>query len=209
MDAKVTCAVICGGDPPTPAFLRNVLTDTDYIICADGGLTPALAAGITPDLLVGDFDSYRGVLPAVETVRLPAAKDYTDSHEALFAGLERGFCRFRLLGALGGRLDHTLANLALLSFLEQRGAAGEICSETHRIRLLKNGSLTLPAWGKYFSILPVNGPARGVTLTGTRWRLEQATLDPAMPISVSNEQLEDAVTLSVADGALLVMQMKE
>lgn len=104
--------------------LRPSPAPGDYVIAADRGYDSLMAYGVTPDLVVGDFDSL-GYMPQHPNVtRLPAEKDDTDMVFALRRGLDMGYRRFVLLGGLGGRLEHTLGNLQLLDWLSTQGAVG-------------------------------------------------------------------------------------
>lgn len=213
MDAakiKGACAVICGGELDDPAFLAAHITSDDYLIAADKGCAYAAAAGLTPDLAVGDFDSLDAAPPqGVEVLTLPTHKDYTDTHVALMEGLSRGYREFKIFAALGGRLDHTCANLCLLDYLDKRGASGVLCAENTRVYLVRNGSLTLDKMDGYVSIFPFGGDASGVTLNGLEYPLNDVKLKSDMPIGVSNRQIADRAEIRVKNGALLVMQVRE
>ena len=109
-------AVIVGGaDIQQPKRIREQLREDDFVIYCDSGLRHREALGRTPDLIVGDFDSHEDPQLPVETLRLPEEKDDTDTVYAARVALDRGFTDFLLLGVLGGRIDHSLGNLALLT----------------------------------------------------------------------------------------------
>ena len=105
----------------------------DFIIAADGGYRHCQEAGLTPNLLLGDFDSLDTLPPSVEVLRYPVDKDDTDSMLALKLGLDRGFTTFHIYGGTGGRMDHTLANLQGLAYLAQRGAKGYLYDQTFAV----------------------------------------------------------------------------
>ena len=115
----------------------------DFVIAADGGYAALQALGVTADLVVGDFDSLGYVPQAEEVVQHPVMKDDTDMMLAVKLGLDRGYRNFVLTGSVGGRLDHTLANLQTLMYLAQQGARGMLYGEGTVITVLKDGSLTL------------------------------------------------------------------
>ena len=102
--------------------LRPSPAPGDYVIAADRGYDSLMAYGVTPDLVVGDFDSLGYTPQHPNVTQLPAEKDDTDMVFALRRGLELGYRRFVLLGGLGGRLEHTLGNLQLLDWLSTQGA---------------------------------------------------------------------------------------
>lgn len=104
--------------------LRPYPAPGDYVIAADRGYDSLMAYGVTPDLVVGDFDSLGRTPSHPNVIQLPAEKDDTDMVYALRKGLELGYRRFVLLGGVGGRLEHTLGNLQLLDWLTSPGAHG-------------------------------------------------------------------------------------
>ncbi|MEA5136943.1 MAG: thiamine diphosphokinase [Candidatus Fimivivens sp.] len=201
------CVVFCAGEEGEIDF---AVTPEDFVICCDAGYLAAERRGISPDLLIGDFDSYREPLPeSVETLHFPVEKDDTDSMLALREGLRRGYKEFVLLFALGGRLDHTLANLQALAFLEEFGASGMIIGPRDRVQLLKNGALDIPRRSAYtFSIFAYSGKAIGVTLKGMQYPLNDAVVTETFPIGLGNHIIEPVGRVSVLDGMLLVVESK-
>lgn len=201
------CVVFCAGEEGEIDF---AVTPEDFVICCDAGYLAAKRRGITPDLLIGDFDSYREPLPdSVETLQFPVEKDDTDSMLALREGLRRGYKQFVLLFALGGRLDHTLANLQALAFLEEFGASGLIIGPRDRVQLLKNGTLDIPRRNAYtLSIFAYGGKAIGVTLKGMQYPLNDAVVTETFPIGLGNHIIEPLGRVSVLDGSLLVVESK-
>ncbi len=201
------CVVFCAGEEGDIDF---DFSQEDFIICCDAGYLAAKRRGITPDLLIGDFDSYRGSLPeSVETLHFPVEKDDTDSMLALREGLRRGYKQFVMLFALGGRLDHTMANLQALAFLEEYGAKGLIIGPRDQVQLLRNGTLDIPRRSAYtFSIFAYAGKAVGVTLKGMQYPLNDAVVTEVFPIGLGNHIIEPTGRVSVLDGTLLVIESK-
>lgn len=177
----------------------------DLVIAADGGLRHVEMQGITPDLIVGDFDSL-GTPPTGENVAVyPVEKDDTDVMLALKLGFERGFREFRLLAGTGGRSDHTLANLQALSWLASRGGRGVLVGEDECFTVLRNGALTFsPRSEGTLSVFAFGGEAHGVTLSGLQYPLCNGVLSPDFPLGVSNHFVGEAARIAVSDGALLV-----
>lgn len=176
------------------------------ILAADGGYEACRAAGLAPDLLVGDFDSLPAMPESCATVRLPVEKDDTDMLAAIRLGLERGARRFHLYGGTGGdRPEHTLANLQCLLFLAERDAEGILYDRASACTALRDGTLCFPAGAKgNLSVFAMDGPAEGVTLRGLKYPLEDATLTPRMPLGVSNAFTGAAVEITVERGSLLI-----
>src|SRR5512133_566542 len=139
MIEKPVCYIVCAL-PQNQTFSPK---PGDLVIAADGGY--AHMGGIKPDLVVGDFDSL-GYVPADEqVVRHPAEKDDTDTMLAAIIGIERGYRAFVLLGGVGGRLDHTLANIQTLAFLRENGAHAALIGEGETITMLQDESLRFRA----------------------------------------------------------------
>lgn len=177
----------------------------DYIIAADGGYRHCREAGMTPDLLLGDFDSLADLPPAAEIRRFPVDKDDTDSMLAIKLGLDMGYRTFHLYGGTGGRPDHTLANLQGLAYLAERGAKGYLYDASFLFTALRNDSLDLPARDAgVFSVFALGETARGVTITGGRYPLEDGELSPYFPLGVSNHFEGRPVHISVREGFLWV-----
>lgn len=181
--------------------------DGDIIIAADGGYDSLLGHGYAPDLLIGDFDSLVSDIPdTVETVRHPKEKDETDMFLAYAEGVMRGYTEFVMLGATGGRLDHTYANLSLLLYAKERGHNVTVMDKHGIILCLKNEAITLAGEaGKLFSVFAIGGEARGVTILGAKYEAESVTLSPSFPLGVSNEFTDSDARIAVEDGALLVI----
>lgn len=194
---------------PVSARMARYLRPDDFLIACDAGWRNAAALGRRPDLVVGDFDSAPPPAPGFggEVVRLPAAKDDTDTHYAARLALQRGAREVLMLGALGGpRLEHTLANIATALWLQKQGVEVLLANERTEIRILTAGrSLRLARqnWG-YFSLLPLEGPAGGVTIIGGRYPLTNATLTPDWPLGVSNEFAAPEAEIRLCSGSLAV-----
>ena len=177
----------------------------DLVIAADGGLKHTEKLGITADVVLGDFDSL-GFTPAEATV-FPVEKDDTDSMLAVRRGLELGYRDFLLYGSLDGpRLDHTVANFQTLQFLCDHEAFGMLCGITTMAAVVKNGSLKFPAGCRgNASVFCMGSDARGVTLKGLYYPLENGTLTAGFPLGVSNHFTGTEAEISVTDGSLLVI----
>jgi thiamine pyrophosphokinase len=165
----------------------------DYVIAVDEGYTRL--NGVTPDLVVGDFDSL-GYVPQGETVvRLPVHKDDTDTLFAVKLGLEKGYKKFVILGGVGERLDHTLANIQALMYLTQRGAKGCLLGDDESLTMLQSNSLSFSGSPEgIVSVFAYGGTACGVTLDGLEY-----------PLGVSNAFTGRPARISVESGNLLVV----
>lgn len=195
-------AVIFSAVPVTPA-MAAYLYPGDYLVACDAGYRNAALLGVTPDLIVGDFDSAPQPQTSGRTIVLPHVKDDTDTHYAARVLLEQGFRSVTLLGALGGaRLEHTLANLHTALFLAKQGVEVLLADERSEVRILCPGRpLTLDRrdWA-YLSLFPLEGNLTGVEETGTFYPLKDATLTPDYPLGVSNEFAAPQATLYCKTG---------
>lgn len=202
---KKHCAIIAGG-----AFSPlDGIEAADYVVVCDKGLEYAQRAGIRPDLLVGDFDSYHGALPeGVPVLELPVEKDDTDTMAAVRWASGEAFETITLYCALGGRLDHLLGNLQAAAFAVEHGARVHIVDRENELFLLTEGTLRLaPKTGFSLSALALTDVCEDVSIQGTKYRLAHFQMTNHFPIGVSNEWQTDAV-ISVGRGVLAVVLSK-
>ena len=193
------------GAAPTSALPTP--REGDFLIAADRGYDALQRAGLAPDLIMGDFDSL-GYTPEGENVLSHSPiKDDTDLMLALRWAMARGWRRFVIYGALGGkRLDQTVASFQTLRFLAEHGATGRLIGDGWNVTLLQNAALRFPASAAgWLSVFVSGDTARGVTLRGLKYELTDAALTCAMPLGVSNEYLGKEAHISVTDGALFVL----
>ena len=181
----------------------------DFIIAADGGLRHTQKLGLTPHIVMGDMDSVKGQTVPDGAILFPAQKDDTDTMLAIKQGLEMGYRSFVIYGGLGGRLDHTVANIQALSYLLGEGAEGTLIDATHKVFLLRNGRVALDEPYHYISIFAYGGVCRGVTLKGVQYPLNRATLTPDFPLGASNQQKGEKALIQVEDGTLLLILANE
>ena len=200
MQKQPICYIVCA----LPQNHTISPTPCDLVIAADGGY--AQLSGIRPDLVVGDFDSL-GYVPEGETVvRHPEKKDDTDTMLAAKIGLERGYRAFVLLGGVGGRLDHTLANIQTLAFLRENGAHAALLGEMETITLLQDEVLRFRAGlTGTISVFSYGAVASGVFERGLAYALTNATLRDVNPLGVSNAFTGEAAEVSVKKGRLVVL----
>lgn len=200
--------IVLGGDPPSEALLGRCVREADLTIAADSGLAAFDGTSLLPDLLVGDMDSiapqvlrrYEGRLPQH---RLNCIKDDTDGVDALDWAIAQGATQITLLGALGGRLDHALANLMLLVRTQRKGGFAEILGEHEHIFRVDGQAVLTNARGDTVSLIPL-GEARGITLQGFYYPLHDHTLTSDYPLGVSNVVTADEALVSVREGDLLL-----
>lgn len=195
-----TCVIFCAGEFDSLAEP----VEGCYVIAADGGLRHARKLGLTPDAILGDFDSL-GYVPQGSRV-FPVEKDDTDSMLAIRLGLEKGCRRFLLYGAMDGpRLDHAIANLQALEFLSNHSARGYLVGSS-MATVIKNGTIRFPAMDSgTISVFCMGADAQGVTIRGLQYPLENGTLTAGFPLGVSNHFVGKPGEISVNNGSLLII----
>ena len=189
-ECVIFCAAECNG-------LARPIGPDALVIAADGGLRHTEKLGITPDAVLGDFDSL-GFCPEGANV-FPVEKDDTDAMLAVRLGLRRGCGEFLLYGSLDGpRLDHTVANFQTLQFLADHSAVGYLIGNTTMATVVKNGKITFPAGlSGTISVFCMGPDAVGVTEKGLFYRLENAALTSGFPLGVSNHFTGEEAEISV------------
>lgn len=200
-------------------FAGGVLNGSDFIciesedrvICADRGIFHAQKLKIVPDLIIGDFDSYKSQLPEnVEILRSVPEKDDTDTMLAVKTAISRGAKKIRIYGALGGRFDHTFANIQTLKFASENGCQAEIADEGNRIMLREKGVHQFRKMdGWYFSIFSYSEELNIKSLRGVKYPLENYLMKNSFPIGVSNEFEADSAELSIDSGTSLIIFSRE
>lgn len=191
--------------------------DTEYVIGVDRGLTFLYNHEIKPDYIVGDFDSvpkglveyYRG--EDVPIREFNPVKDASDTEIALRLCLGLNRKQIWILGGTGNRIDHLWANIQCLQIAVEAGADARIIDSHNQIRLLDKG-ITLKreeAFGKYFSLFPLELPVDALTITGAKYPLQNHFLRPDDSLCVSNEFAEDEVTISFSFGKVILMETRD
>ena len=197
-----SCIIFCAAD--FHGLVAPIASD-DYVIAADGGLAHTKALGISPQCILGDFDSL-GYIPQDSTV-FPVEKDDTDAMLAVRRGLELGYKEFYLYGSLDGkRLDHTVANFQTLQFLCDHGAWGYLIGKDYIVTAVKDGALRFDAnCTGIFSAFCMGADAEGVSILGGKYEAENVTLSAGFPLGVSNHFEGKPVEIRVNEGSLLVL----
>lgn len=203
--------IVAAGEGASPGLLRSLARESDLVYAVDGGYRHCREAGVTPDLLLGDMDSL-GLAPeetGVPFERLPCEKDDTDTLYAARRLLAQGMGQITLACALGGRLDHTLANLGVLCFLLAQGAAGRLIDPCCCAEVFAPGEYTLEKEDySLFSLFPLEGVCEGVCIENAKYPLDHYRLTASFPIGVSNEFLCGDARVSFAGGRLLAIRLK-
>lgn len=202
------CVVIGGADIGRYDRIRSCLRKNDFYICCDSGLKHREGLGITPDLIVGDFDSHENPHLETETITLPCEKDDTDTVFAVKEALTRGFQEFLLVGVIGGRLDHTLGNVSLLLMLDTRGKAAAAIDDYSEMEIVSSLPVRISDRYAFFSLLNISGTAQGITIKNAKYPLCDAEITCEYQYGISNEALPgQTAEVSVEKGRLLLIKV--
>lgn len=204
---KGICYIVGAGEDYGLDFTPDA---EDLVIAADGGLRYLEKAGIPADRVVGDFDTlgYRPDHPDV--VELCPEKDDTDTNVCIKEGLAAGYDTFALYGCAGGRIEHTIANLQLMTALAKKGCRVTLHGNGCVLTALACGTLKLPAREKGFvSVFSMTDRSEEVTIRGLKYEVENAVLENTFPLGVSNEFTGKEASVSVKNGVLIVVFPKD
>jgi thiamine pyrophosphokinase len=204
--------IFANGELSDPSGVQDLLRPGDLIVAADGGTRHALAAGVSPHIVIGDLDSLPPDVQAqVESagaciVHFSPNKNETDLELALLHAAQAGVTEIIILAALGGRLDQTIANLLLLTLPELRGIDVRIV-EGHQAAFLipagGDGVLIEGQPGDTVSLIPLRGDVEGVTAEGVEWPLHDDTLRFGQARGVSNVLTAGQARVRIRQGLLL------
>jgi thiamine pyrophosphokinase len=213
MSAAMRATIFVNGVIPDLSTVQRWVREGDDLIAADGGARHAVAMGLRPRVVVGDLDSVEPELvkalaaQGVEFEKHPAAKNKTDLELAIERAIRDGAQEIFLVGALGGRLDQSLANVLLMA--QQDWPATIHLVDANEIATVIHGgeSMTLEATpGSTVSLLPLSAEVTGITYTGMLYPLDNATLALGSTRGVSNEVVSHPATVQIKTGIALVIQ---
>lgn len=202
------CVIFAGGEIKDLSFIDTNEIAGNFVICADSGYKYAEKLGIVPDMIMGDFDSYRGELPEnTEIYRSIPEKDDTDTMLAVKTALSRGFTEIILYGALGKRFDHAFANIQTLLYAYENGCNMRIADADNEITVQGAGETYYKKRdGWYFSIFALTETVLINKYSGVKYPLENYVLKSSFPIGVSNEITADSAFLHINSGIVLVIR---
>ena len=197
------CYIIAAGDCEKISINKN---EKDLIIAADGGLEYCERDGITPDIILGDFDSLGFVPDSLNVLVLPVEKDDTDTSFAVKYAMDRGCDTFVIFGGTGGkRADHTYANIALLAYISKHGCHGFLDCGDKTITSVTDSVISFPDYliGD-ISVFSFDSVSSGVTEKGLYYSLQDADIENCNIMGVSNSFTGQESSVSVRQGTLIV-----
>lgn len=209
--------IIISGGNINEEFAKKTILSKKYknIISADKGLEVLDKCNIKPNYIIGDFDSLNEDIlkkyvddQNIKIIRLNPEKDYTDTHMALKLAIELESTDITIIGAIGTRLDHTLANIHILKEALEKNVSCKILNENNKIILIDK-QVKIKKDYPYVSLIPFTTIVTGVTLKGFKYTLHNATMKIGESIGISNEQIEDEAIIRVNEGILIIIQSKD
>ncbi len=209
--SKVKKCYIFAGSPD--AKCNDITFDDErYVICADGGYAVAKRLGIEPDVIIGDFDTYTKKLPeSCEIIKYPVEKNDTDTMLAVKLALNRGYKHLVICGGLGGRIDHTIANIQTLKYILKHEAYGELVGDGNHVTMQQGPSVRVYSRmkGYYFSVFSYSEECSGINLTGFKYPLKDGVLKNSFSLGISNEVTGKSGIVSLDKGTLIITYSKD
>lgn len=208
------CFVITGGNIESPEFLRSKFKESApfSIICADGGADHAYAAGLLPDIIIGDMDSLSSEKQnyfrktGSKFIVHPETKDETDTQLALDYAFDLKPDRIFVFGACGTRIDHTLANISLLICGIKRNIHVRFVDELYEVFAVDDCYTIEGLVGQTVSILPLTEEALGVSLEGFEYNIKNAIMTYGVPYGISNKLISTKGSIEIRSGVLLIIR---
>jgi thiamine pyrophosphokinase len=207
--------IFANGEIPNLENARRIMHSKDCIICADGGTRHALALGLMPNLVIGDMDSlekdqWQKIEKAGVPIELfPRDKNETDLELALNRAIEFEPKEIIIIGALGGRLDQTFSNTALLSDARFSAVDVHLDDGLEEIFFCRDQAEVQGKGGDIVSLIPWGNSVLGVQTQGLKWPLHNETLYPEKTRGISNEMTGEVASIKIASGLLLVIHRRE
>lgn len=206
--------IISNGGVTDYEYCKNLIKKGDFIICADGGTKHAYNMGLMPDLIMGDLDSssdfyieyYKN--QGIEIIKYPKDKDKTDTHICILHALEFS-SEIILIGALGNRLDHTLANISLLKLGFEKNIPIHIEDYQNQVFLTDKTINIIGNPNDVFSLLPLSEKVEGLYVKGAKYELKNVEMSLGNPYGISNVFKEKQVFISIEKGFLLIIKSKD
>jgi len=206
--------IFANGELPDVDRARTILRDDDYIICADGGTRHASSLDLRPTIVIGDMDStdkaYLQKLQAndIPIELYPRDKDETDLELAITRAVELDPKEILIVAALGGRLDQTIANIALLADSRLSAIDIRLDDGVEEIFFCRDQAQVHGRSGNIVSLIPWQGAVAGIQTKNLRWALDNETLNPEKTRGISNEMTGDIASIKISSGILLIVHIR-
>ena len=181
------CVVVSAAEIKNYEKVKSYFKSDDFFIFCDGGLNHRNGLGVEPNLIVGDFDSFYKKDFGTETIVLPCEKDDTDSFFAVKEALNRGFDDFLLIGCIGNRFDHSLCNVSVLLYLQEKNVKAILVDDYSEMQIVGSKKVYIEDSFSYFSLMCVAGDVEGVNILDAEYPLENAKIKTSYNYGISNK----------------------
>lgn len=202
------CTIISGAPDYSIEFLKNKLDKNSYIIAADSGYKKLADTGITPDLIIGDFDSSPKPELNCEILTLPCEKDDTDTFYCVKKAIELGYNEIVIMFAIGNRFDHTYSNVLCLDYCSKFGVNCTIIDSRNRLSLIEREKTFFKEYN-YFSLFAYLEDCKGVTINGSHYDVTDIDILRHNQFAQSNQIKENYCTVNVKEGKLLLVESND
>ena len=209
------CIIIANGIIKNYGYLRNLVNQSDVIVCADGGTKHLRKINITPDIVIGDLDSINSedknflAEKRVKIIQYPEKKDFSDTELAVEWAIKNKADYITLTGTTGDRLDHTLSNIFLMKTISAQGVACRMIDDHNEIYLVSKIINLKGKPGDLLSIIPVTEKVTGLTLKGLEYPLENAGISMGSSMGISNCFADDQAQIKIKTGIILVTKSRD
>jgi len=197
--------ILCDGKPPRLSQIKDQINDHVLLIAADGGTLIAQQFNLTPDVIVGDFDSYRPTGSEEAEMIHDPGQDTNDLEKALTIALQKGAEHVIVFGATGKRLDHTLKNLSVLKQFDSKFKSLIFRDKYSDILLIQSPFRTELPKGTSISLFPLSGKVEGITTDGLLYPLNNETLQNGIRDGSSNRTIKKKLEIVFKKGDLLLL----
>lgn len=202
------CVIVSAADISNYSKIKAFLKADDFFIYCDAGLKHQQPLGFEPDLIIGDFDSYSKPDTPTPIIQLPCKKDDTDTFYAVKEAINRGFTEFVFAGSIGNRFDHSLCNISALLFLYKKGYKAYIIDDYSQMEVVGKETVFIEDSFSYFSLMNIDGTAKGVTIKNAHYPLDKATIKADYQYAISNQVNKgQTAEVSVKKGVLLLIKV--
>lgn len=212
--------LITGGVAPSPILLKDVqkMYPDAPCFCADGGADYCYRAGVRPTYIVGDMDSVSvHAKNWLSEIKVPAyifsvEKDFSDTQLAIEAIFAEGYEEIIVLGALGGRMDHEMANMMLLTAYGRQGQSLVFLDDQNALRYVGFGKHFISRCNGYIGIVPFSDEGMTLSIEGLYYPLAHTDVPFGESRLVSNvfkNETEACITIERGDGILVISKDKK
>lgn len=209
------CIIVSNGSIHDYERMKKWIDHRDFIIGVDGGSRHLFEMDILPHIIVGDLDSIDEKIKRyfeeknVVFHKFPKKKDFTDTELAIEYALEKGASEIVFLGAIGSRMDHTIANITLLLPLIEKGICAKVVDERNEVMIIDKKVKIEGEIGEIVSIIPITEKVEGITFTGLLYPLCDATMKMGVARGISNQLIDKKATINIKSGKLLVIKARD